>query len=102
MSQTDWPRDPSELYRTRHAKDKMKERNIGMHELKKCIREGNINVEAGNARHEAVYRLEIPGVDLLAVIDKNKGSVETVYWDNQQGATGGGLGGRYSMLQRIM
>lgn len=109
-------RDPDKLEATIHAVQKMKERNIGGVELRKSIEEGIVtetnpvrNIEdtklkeemeqaiaEGATREDTVpslkkYRLEIPGVDLLTIVDPVRMKIVTTFWDDAQGATGGRL-----------
>jgi hypothetical protein len=94
MSPEGFPRDPDKLELTRHGMNRMRDRNVGVREIRKCISEGDISPEEGDGPHEARYRLEMPGVDLLLVVDKTRMKIETVFWDDEQGATGGRLGSR--------
>ena len=82
-------RDFSRLTATDHVINRMKERNIGAHEVRKAVEEGE--VYDGETPTTIKYRLEIPGVDLVAAVDIPKEKVVTVYYDDDQGAKGGRL-----------
>lgn len=94
MTNRDYPRDPDDVTLTRHAMQQMKDRNIGVHEIKETIRQGKLEPEAGFEEHEVVYRLEFPGVDLLLTLDADQNNIESVFYDDEQGAEGGSLSSR--------
>lgn len=87
MKKSDPIRDPEELSYADHLSRRMRERNIGAHEVRKAIREGSI--EDGSKPSDIRYRLEIPGVDLLVVADTRNDKVTTAFFDDEQGAEGG-------------
>ena len=80
-------RDPDKLEGTSHLVNQMRKRNIGAHEVRKAIREGT--VEEGAKPTDVRYRLEIPGVDLLVVVDSRNNKITSAFFDDDQGAEGG-------------
>jgi len=91
----DYTRDIDEIVLSEHAINQLKDRrNMGTHEVKKAISEGDIIPENGDGPHEVEYRLRMPGVDFVMIVDTDINKVETVYYDDEQGADEGGLGGR--------
>lgn len=103
MSDKGFPRDPEKLELTAHAMEQVRDRNIGVVEIRNCISKGIINPDEGDGPDEARYRLEIPGVDLLLVISRKDMVIETAYWDDEQGAQGGALGGkRFDLLGGLL
>lgn len=89
MAGEDVIRDPDKVQLTIHSKQQMKDRNIGVYEIKKAIREGT--VEPGAKETDIKYRLEFPGPDLLVIVDSRNGNIATVYYDDSQGAQKGGI-----------
>jgi hypothetical protein len=85
MSSEEWPRDFDELELTKHAIDKMKQQTIGTREVRLSIEEGEIHPEEGNGPEEARYRLEVPGVDLLTVVNREGMVIKSTFWDEDQG-----------------
>jgi len=83
------PRDPEQLDPSKHFGQMLKERNIGTFEVKQAIREGDVSPARGE--DEFMYRLEIPGVDLIVIVDASTMTYETAYYDDEQGAEGGRL-----------
>lgn len=69
--------------------NRMRQRNIGKHEIKMAIETGSI--EEGSTDTTIRYRLDMPGVDLLVAVDIPKEQIVTVFYDNEQGAEGGKL-----------
>lgn len=82
-------RDVDELERSDHLGNKMKDRNIGWYEVKQAIENGS--VEQANEQHQVRYRLDMPGVDLLVVVDVDRKRIVTTFYDDTQGASGGRL-----------
>lgn len=101
MSDQGFPRDPDKLELTQHSMNRMRDRNVGVREIRKCISEGIILPEEGNEPHQARYRLEMPGIDLILVISKRDMKIVSVFWDDEQGAKGGGLGSRESQRPKL-
>ena len=89
MNTSDPIRDPDKLTPADHLGRRMRERNIGAFQVKKAIREGV--TEEGSKPTDVRYRLEIPGVDLLVVVDSRNDKITTAFYDDEQGATGGRL-----------
>jgi len=83
------PRDPDNLEPSKHFGQMIKERNIGAFEVKQAVRDGK--VEPARGEDEFLYRLEIPGVDLIVIVDADTMTYETAYYDDEQGAEGGVL-----------
>ena len=84
-------RDPEELEMRTHAYDMAKSRNIGAFEIKKAISEGDAEVGGGATEDFDMYRLEFPGPDLIVIVKVPVKKIWTVYYDNEQGAQGGGI-----------
>lgn len=83
-------RDPSDYTLSIHAKQMMRDRNIGIQEIKSAIRQGE--PDGGGAKPTDIrLRLDFPGVDLLAVIDSRDLTITSVFYDDEQGAKEGGL-----------
>lgn len=93
MTEDDYPRDPSKISPTPHAVIQMKDRQIGMRELRMGIKTGIVNPERGDGENTVLYRSEYPGVDLLLAVNTERMEVKSIFYDNEQGATDGSLFG---------
>jgi len=83
-------RDFSRLTFSNHTvKNKVRERNIGFREIRLAVEDGSTS--PGNTDRTLKYRLDMPGVDLLVIVDVVGEVIVTCYWDDDQGATGGRL-----------
>jgi len=91
-------RDPYEMEYAIHLDNRMKGRNITWAQVEMAIEEGVVEDAPGDQNEGNIrYRLEIPGVDLLVGVDTTKGpngKIVSVFYDDEQGASGGSLGGR--------
>jgi len=95
-----YPRDLDDprIVMSEHSLIKMKERDIGGHEVKKAITEGRIDheqpelaLEDDPARERQIaYELELP-ISLWVIYDPELEMVMTVYYDDQQGAVDGSI-----------
>lgn len=83
------PRDPDLIEPTKHMFQMMKERNIGWHQIELAIEDRSVSQAEGEGN--IMYRLDMPGVDLLVVVDTIKMNGVSAYYDDEQGATGGRL-----------
>lgn len=92
-------RDANIMQTADHLNNQMKDRDILWSQIEMAIEDGSIEDSVGE--DNILYRLEIPGVDLLVGVDTSKGEngrIVTTYYDDEQGAQGGGLGGtRFSI-----
>lgn len=89
MVTQDIPRDYDSLDVSKHAGQQSRDRNIGSYEVKEAIEKGE--VEEGAKEQDIVYRNKFPGPDLLVVVDPERMLITTVFWDDDQGATGGAI-----------
>jgi len=75
----------------------MKNRNILWGQVEMTIEDGTVEDAPGNSNEGNIrYRLDMPGVDLLVAVDTTKGThgkIMTTFYDDEQGAEGGALGG---------
>lgn len=74
---------------TSHAINKIKQRNIGAFEIERAINEGSVT--DGETPTTLEYRLDMPTVDLIVVVDIPDKKIVTAYYSDEQGATGGRL-----------
>lgn len=91
MNKDDPIRDPDKLVYADHLGRRARERNFGAHEVNKAIREGVYDPDGGNKPSDVSYRLEIPGVDFIAIVDSRNDKITTGYYDDEQGANKGGI-----------
>lgn len=91
-------RDADIMEHADHLDNQMKDRNVLWGQIVMAIEDGSVEDAKGDHNKGNVrYRLEIPGVDLLVGVDTTKGQygrIASVYYDDEQGAEEGSLGGR--------
>lgn len=83
-------RNPSDYTLSNHAKQRMRDRNIGIQEVKNAIKQGEPDGK-GAKPTDVRLRLDFPGVDLLVVVDSRDLTISSVFYDDEQGAEGGRL-----------
>lgn len=97
---SEYPRDIDDprIEMSNHALIKMKEREIGAHEIKKAITEGRIDhdrptlvLEDDPQRERQIaYELELP-ISLWVIYDPEFEKVVTVFYDDKEGAVDGSI-----------
>ena len=106
---SEYTRDPDSVELTSHALNKVKERQIGAHEIKKAISEGSIDEEYPNLlldedpnrQYQIAYELEMP-ISLWVILDTRNDKIVTAFYDDQEGAVDGSItGGRYMQSVRL-
>lgn len=89
-----YPRDIDDLDLTNHGKMKMKDRNIGAHEVIQAVETGEIDTEFPSKDHQIAYILDFPGPDLVVIVDPDRSNIVSVFYDDNTGSEGGALGDR--------
>lgn len=95
---SEYPRNPDDYTLSRHALNQFNDRKIGSVELRNAIKDGEIDEEFTDRDSRIAYRLKFPGPDLLVIANPDDLVVVSIYYDDEEGAKGGSVGGtRYSI-----
>ena len=87
-----YPEDMTGIELSGHAHNKMKNRVIGLHEVREALIDGEISEEAPSEDHQVAYITVLP-VSLFVIVDptKNPDRIVTMFYDNDDGAVEGSL-----------
>lgn len=99
-------RDPDDYVMTEHGRIRMKERNIGWHEINLAIEDGELLANPPDSGEDTPVaedwgmRLDLPGPDLMVIGGNNhpdgvlkagEHAVVTTWWETFDEGRGGGL-----------
>lgn len=88
---SEYSRDPDAYQVTSHIRTQSHERNFNWEDIKRAVKNGEIDEELPKKDHQIAYRLSVPGVDFVLIVDHERMNYVTGYWDDEQGARGGKL-----------